>query len=158
KIVLDALRPYSREQGGPLSVRHLSYVAGRGNVLAEYSGTGDSTIGFVGSHFDVVPADPAGWQRDPFKVVIEGEKLYARGVTDCLGHVALLTDYLIQLAERKPQIKPTISVVLIANEENSEVTGVGVDELVRRGELEHLKKGPIYWLDSADIQPSIGTG
>ena len=29
---------------------------------------------------------------------------------------------------------------------------------MRRGKIEHLKNGPIYWLDSADIQPSIGSG
>jgi acetylornithine deacetylase len=158
KIVLDALRPYSLDNGGPLRVEHLSYVPGRGNIIVEYAGTGDRTIGFVGSHFDVVPADPSGWERNPFKLIVEGDRLYARGVTDCLGHVALLTDYFIQLAERKPKLKPTVCAVLIANEENSEVTGVGIDELVRRGKLEHLKNGPIYWLDSADIQPSIGTG
>jgi acetylornithine deacetylase len=158
RIVLDALGPYSQNQGGPLRVEHLSYVPGRGNVIVEYPGSGESTIGFVGSHFDVVPADPAGWQRNPFKLVIEGEKLYGRGVTDCLGHVALLTDYFIQLAEKRPKLKPMVSAVLIANEENSEVTGVGIDELVRQGKLDRLKNGPIYWLDSADIQPSIGTG
>jgi acetylornithine deacetylase len=158
KIVVEALRPYSRDNGGPLRVEHLSYVPGRGNVIIEYPGSAQSTLGFVGSHFDVVPADPAGWERNPFKLAIEGDRLYARGVTDCLGHVALLTDYFIQLAEKQPRLRPSISAVLIANEENSEVVGVGIDELVRRGKLEHLKKGPVYWLDSADIQPSIGTG
>ena len=37
--VLDALRPHSVEQGGPLVVRHVSYVEGRGNILVEYPGT-----------------------------------------------------------------------------------------------------------------------
>src|SRR5262245_12125323 len=71
KIVLEALRPYSRDNGGPLRVEHLSYVPGRGNVIIEYPGSAQSTIGFVGSHFDVVPADPAGWERNPFKLAIE---------------------------------------------------------------------------------------
>src|SRR5207253_982043 len=96
--------------------------------------------------------------RNPFKLIIEGDRLYARGVTDCLGHVALLTDYFIQLAETRPKLKTSVHAVLIANEENSEVLGVGIDELVNRGRLEKLKNGPLYWLDSADIQPSIGTG
>ena len=29
------------------------------------------TIGFVGSHLDVVPANPANWKRNPFKLVVE---------------------------------------------------------------------------------------
>lgn len=36
--------------------------------------------------------------------------------------------------------------------------GVGVDELVARGYLDHLKAGPLYWVDSADSQPCVGTG
>jgi hypothetical protein len=37
------------------------------------------TLGFVGSHMDVVPANPESWERDPFKITIEGDKLYGRG-------------------------------------------------------------------------------
>ena len=29
------------------------------------------TIAFVGSHLDVVPANPANWERNPFKLVTE---------------------------------------------------------------------------------------
>jgi len=36
--------------------------------------------------------------------------------------------------------------------------GVGVDELVKHGKLDKLKNGPLYWVDSADKQPCIGTG
>jgi acetylornithine deacetylase len=158
RIVLKELRRYSQENDGPLRVEHVAYQSGRGNVIIEYPGFTETTVAFAGSHFDVVPANREQWERDPFTLSIEGDRLYARGVTDCLGHVALLTDYFIQLAEKQPKIAPTLSAVLIANEENSEITGVGIDELVRRGRLEHLKSGPVYWLDSADTQPSIGTG
>jgi acetylornithine deacetylase len=48
--------------------------------------------------------------------------------------------------------------VFIANEENSRILGIGVDELVKKGELEFLKKGPIFWVDVADKKPCIGTG
>lgn len=34
---------------------------------------------------------------DPFKLIVEGDKLYGRGTTDCLGHVALLTDLFAQV-------------------------------------------------------------
>ena len=36
--------------------------------------------------------------------------------------------------------------------------GIGVDELVKQGMLEHLLPGPLYWIDTADSQPCIGTG
>ena len=35
---------------------------------------------------------------------------------------------------------------------------MGIDELVARGRLDHLRGGPLYWLGMADSQPCIGTG
>ena len=87
---------------------------------------GDS---FVGSHLDVVPADPKTWEHNPFKLFVDGDMLYGRGTTDCLGHVALLTDLMATLAEHKPVLKTSIVVVFIVNEENSSFVGLGVDQL-----------------------------
>eukprot|EP00878_Enallax_costatus_P035294 GHUV01039313.1.p1 GENE.GHUV01039313.1~~GHUV01039313.1.p1 ORF type:complete len:274 (+),score=69.27 GHUV01039313.1:523-1344(+) len=39
-----------------------------------------------------------------------------------------------------------------------QLLGIGVDELVKRGMLDKCKEGPLYWLDTADSQPCIGTG
>lgn len=156
--VLAALEPWSRRKGGPLEVEHVSYVKGRGNVIITCPGTGKGTVSFVGAHFDVVPADPTGWKRNPFRLKVEGDRLYARGVTDCLGHVALLTDFFQSLAERRPRLSPTVVAVLIANEESSAGAGIGIDGLMRDGRLDRLRNGPVYWLDSADIHPNIGTG
>ena len=36
KHVLDALQPYTKENGGLLKVEHVTYVEGRGNVIIEY--------------------------------------------------------------------------------------------------------------------------
>ena len=36
------------------------------------------------------------------------------------------------------------------------IPGVGVDKLVEVGKLEHLKNGPVFWVDSADSNPRIG--
>eukprot|EP00605_Chrysophyceae_sp_TOSAG23-4_P000552 GSChrysophyteH1.ASY1.ANO1.622.1 assembled CDS len=90
---------------------------------------------FVGSHMDVVPADPSGWERDPFKLIREGDLLYGRGTTDCLGHVALLTEFMATLSEKR----------------------IGVDQLDKEGYMNSLKAGPLFWIDSADSQPCIGT-
>ncbi|KAF2073909.1 hypothetical protein CYY_004797 [Polysphondylium violaceum] len=157
--VLKALEPYTKEKGGVLKVERVAFAEGRGNILIEYPGTVENkTISFVGSHLDVVPADPTKWDRDPFKLVIEGDKLYGRGTTDCLGHVALLTDLFIQLATEKPALKHSICAVFIVSEENDDIPNIGVDELDRAGKINHLKNGPVYWVDSADMQPTIGTG
>lgn len=158
KIVLEMLEPHTEKNGGPLKVQHLAYAEGRGNIIIEYPGTGDKTVSFIGSHLDVVTADPAEWDFDPFHLSIEGDKLRGRGTTDCLGHVAMLTDLFIQLAEKKPALNVSVIAVLIANEENSAEVRIGIDELVTQGKIERCKNGPAYWLDSADIHPTIGTG
>jgi acetylornithine deacetylase len=88
-----------------------------------YPGTGDKTVTFLGSHLDVVPANPETWTVDPFKLSRDGDSLYGRGTTDCLGHVALITDLFCSLAEAKPQLARTVIAVFIANEENGEIEG-----------------------------------
>lgn len=155
--ILEVLSPYMKENGGVLEVQKINFVADRGNLIIKYPGTGPEVCSFVGSHMDVVPADPSGWERDPFTLIVEGDTLYGRGTTDCLGHVALLTDFLATLGETKPVLKHSIVVVLIANEENGSFKGVGVDQLAVEGHMDQLKNGPLFWIDAADSQPCIGT-
>jgi acetylornithine deacetylase len=158
--VLEVLGPLGVEQGGPLILKHVSYVEGRGNLIVEYPGTGGEgqVVSFVGSHMDVVTANPDDWEFEPFKLTVDGDKLKGRGTTDCLGHVALITELFRQLAENKPTLKRTVVGVFIANEETSANLGVGVDALVKNGLLDKLKAGPLFWVDTADKQPCIGTG
>mmetsp|Transcript_13777 Transcript_13777/g.30386 ORF Transcript_13777/g.30386 Transcript_13777/m.30386 type:complete len:437 (-) Transcript_13777:1289-2599(-) len=155
--ILAVLHPFLKVNGGVLECERVTFVEGRGNLILKYPGTGTETCAFVGSHMDVVPADPTGWDRDPFKLCVEGDMLYGRGTTDCLGHVALLTDLMVTLAETKPLMKRTIVVIFIANEENGSFPGVGVDQLAKEGYMDQLKNGPVFWIDAADCQPCIGT-
>lgn len=134
-----------------------------------FEGSGDKWVSFIGSHMDVVPARREEWEwgkalaffgltgSDPFKLTRDGDKVYGRGTTDCLGHVALLTQLFIHLAKTKPALKVSICGVFIPNEENSMIEGIGVDELVKNGKLSHLKNGWGYWIDTADSQPCLGT-
>jgi acetylornithine deacetylase len=155
--ILSLLAPYRKENGGVLEVKHIEFVEGRGNLIIKYPGTTDRVVSFVGSHMDVVPADAKSWERDPFKLIKEGDMLYGRGTTDCLGHVAMLTDLFVSLAENKQTLKTSIVAVFIANEENGTFSGVGVDQLALEGHLDELKNGPLFWIDAADGEPCIGT-
>ena len=80
-------------------VERKTYVPGRSNVIIRLPGKGSEQLSLVGSHLDVVPADPESWNVDPFKLTIDGDQLYGRGTTDCLGHVALMTTLFTQLSE-----------------------------------------------------------
>ena len=64
----------------------------------------------------------------------KGEKLYGRGTTDCLGHVAVITTLFSQLAELKPELNVNVNAVFIASEEASG-PGVGVDALMASGKM-----------------------
>ena len=105
----------------------------------------------------LVPAFPEGWARDPFTLSVEGDKLYGRGTTDCLGHCALVACFLRELAKKKPKLESDVIAVYIASEENEDVPGVGVDGLVKNHVLDELKSGTCLWIDSSDSQPCIGT-
>ena len=87
------MAPYLTTAGGPLDLRKLEYTPGRANLLVKLpaeSGV-NKWVTFGGMHMDVVPADPSQWKHDPFTFRIDGDDLYGRGTTDCLGHVALVT-------------------------------------------------------------------
>ncbi|HEY3236589.1 MAG TPA: M20/M25/M40 family metallo-hydrolase [Polyangiaceae bacterium] len=160
-LVLEALRPHI--ESGFIECERMAdpQYASRPSLVLTVRGSGQGTVGLVGAHFDVVPADRTseGWERDPFTLWVgQDGTLYGRGVTDCLGHVALLTDLLAQMAERRERPRPTLKVVLIANEEEAPRQEIGLDYVVAQGAIDDLKAGPIYWLDSADFGPTVGTG
>lgn len=159
--VLRELRPHI--DSGAIEVQTLAAPGfeSRPSLVLTVRGEGPRTIGFVGAHFDVVPADKIAenWERDPFTLWVgEDGTLYGRGVTDCLGHVALITDFLAQLVEQGIEPKRTVKVVLIANEEEAPLPEIGLDYVVAQGAMDDLQNGSIYWLDSADFGPTVGTG
>ncbi|KAG7036186.1 Acetylornithine deacetylase [Cucurbita argyrosperma subsp. argyrosperma] len=157
--VRGVLDPYSTENGGPLIIKQVNYTPGRGHLIIRYPGADSAkVVSFVGSHMDVVPADPSAWTFDPFSLSISGDQLRGRGTTDCLGHVALLTELLKKLAQTKLKLKNSVVVIFIVSEENSSIPGIGVEQLWKDGYFNDLKGGPLYWVDTADSQPCIGTG
>ncbi|KAH0742352.1 hypothetical protein KY290_035395 [Solanum tuberosum] len=157
--VLDILNPYSSNNGGPLVINHIVYTPNRGNLIVEYPGTDPKkVVSFVGMHLDVVTANPDEWEFDPFSLSVDGDKLKGRGTTDCLGHVALVTELMKRLAETKIKLKSTVIAIFIASEENASIQGIGVDALDKDGWFDNLKEGPLFWIDTADKQPCIGTG
>jgi acetylornithine deacetylase len=160
--LLRHLHDHLKENGGVLEYETVAYVDGRPNFILRYPSTaeeskGDETLSFIGSHMDVVPANPEDWDFNPFELSVDGDELQGRGTTDCLGHVALITDLFCSLAELKPQLSRTIVAVFIANEENSSTLGIGVDKLDQEGRLQEIKNGPVFWIDAADSEPCIGT-
>ena len=42
------------------------------------------------------------------------------------------------------------------SEENTSIPGVGIEKLVEYGKLDHLKEGPIFWVDASSSHPCMG--
>jgi acetylornithine deacetylase len=160
-VVLEALHPHIER--GFIQVACLAGPGfeARPSLVLTVPGTRAGTVGFVGSHFDVVPADreAEGWTHDPFHLHVADDKtLYGRGVTDCLGNVAVLTELLSYLGEQPEAPRRTVVVVFIANEEAVPVAGVGLDYVLECGAMDPLRADPVFWLDSTDFGPTVGTG
>src|SRR5262249_13024410 len=61
------------------------YKPGRANIIARIKGNGSKRPIILLSHMDVVTAEPASWEVDPFAAVIKNGFIYGRGALDMKG-------------------------------------------------------------------------
>jgi acetylornithine deacetylase len=152
-----------------ISIKRFEYVQKRPNLVIKYenyqnedhNNINRKSMGFIGSHMDVVPAELSEWDHPPFSLTIDDtdpDILWGRGTTDCLGHVAMLTILLKSLSVNCVKLDYILGVVFIADEENGDDPTIGITHLAADGELDFLKSGPVYWVDSSDIFPTVGSG
>jgi acetylornithine deacetylase len=148
-----------------ITIKRIEYVKGRPNLIIKYENhdaeIAPKSLGFIGSHMDVVPANPDEWKVNPFALTIDpsdSDILWGRGTTDCLGHVALLVKLLQYISKHNIKLDYVMGVVLIADEEDGKDHLIGIPHLSSDGELDFLKFGPVFWMDASDIYPSVGSG
>jgi acetylornithine deacetylase/succinyl-diaminopimelate desuccinylase-like protein len=90
----------------------------RGNLVAVLHGTDPSQKGvMLLAHMDVVEAERADWQRDPFKFVEENGYFYSRGVADDKAMAAIFTDNMIRYKKQGYRPLRDIKLVLTCGEE-----------------------------------------
>jgi carboxypeptidase PM20D1 len=65
----------------------------------------------LSAHMDVVAANPADWQRDPFKLVEENGYLYGRGVADMKTNVIALIETMMRF--KREHFVPSRGMVLV---------------------------------------------
>jgi acetylornithine deacetylase/succinyl-diaminopimelate desuccinylase-like protein len=102
-----------------------------GSLVAIYPGTSSSArpILLLG-HIDVVEANRADWQRDPFTLVEENGYFYARGTADMKAMSAVWADTLIRFAEEGYRPQRTVKLALTCGEE-SDLAFNGADWLAK---------------------------
>ncbi|HEV7885955.1 MAG TPA: M20/M25/M40 family metallo-hydrolase [Acidimicrobiales bacterium] len=114
---VDLLRSYLPRKG--LDVETYEPTPGRASLVARIEGTDPAapTVLLMG-HTDVVPANPEGWERDPFGgELIEGE-VWGRGAVDMLNLTSSMAVAMKLLAADKSfKPKGTIVYLAVADEE-----------------------------------------
>lgn len=83
----------------------------------------------LSAHMDVVAADPADWQRDPFTLVEENGYLYGRGVADIKTGVVTLVETFMRF--KREGFKPGRDMILVLSGDE-ETTMASTSELARR--------------------------
>ncbi len=89
----------------------------RANLVARIQGTGDGPSLALLSHTDVVLADPAEWERDPFGGELVDGTVWGRGALDMKGEVAASAVALATLAREGWRGSGDLIFVAAADEE-----------------------------------------
>ena len=79
------------------------YKPGRVNIIARLKGSGTKRPIILLNHMDVVTADPAAWEVDPFSGEIRLGSIYGRGALDMKGEALIQLMAMIILKTEGPQ-------------------------------------------------------
>src|SRR5688572_1367934 len=111
-----------------------------GNLVAVLPGSDQSLKPLLLlAHIDVVEANRADWERDPFKLVEENGFFYARGASDDKAMAAVFADSLIRFRKEGHRPRRTITLALTCGEETSSVHNGVIWLLENRPELLRAK-------------------
>ena len=97
---------------------------GRGNISARLRG-GDKPALILLSHMDVVPADPADWEVDPFAGVVRDGYIYGRGALDMKSIGIVFLQVLRALHDAGRPLDRDVIFVATADEEAGGNYGAG---------------------------------
>ena len=106
----------------------------RPNLIVKFHGEKHDRTVWIMAHLDIVPpGDMKLWHSDPYKIKIEGDKIYGRGVED--NQQGLVASLLAVKALKDEKITPShdVGLVFVADEETGS------------------KHGIIYVLENSDI-------
>jgi acetylornithine deacetylase/succinyl-diaminopimelate desuccinylase-like protein len=107
----------------------LESAPGRANVVARIEGT-DPGAGalLLHGHLDVVPADPAEWERHPLSGEVDDGVLHGRGAVDMKNADAVLVAVARQMA--RAGIRPRRDLVLAFTADEEDTAAYGAQWLV----------------------------
>lgn len=101
---------------------------GRANFYARLPGTGGGQAIALVHHIDVVTANPADWQVDPFGGTIKDGQVWGRGALDMKGHGII--QLMAMIALKRAGIRLTRDLVYVGNADE-EIGGLGSRTFLR---------------------------
>jgi acetylornithine deacetylase/succinyl-diaminopimelate desuccinylase-like protein len=93
------------------------YKPGRANIIARLKGNGSKRPIILLSHTDVVTAEPASWEVEPFSGVIKNDAIWGRGALDMKGEGPLHLMTMILLKKEGPSLSRDVIFLGTADEE-----------------------------------------
>lgn len=113
---VETLRSYF---GSAADIRVFEPLPGRASLVLRIEGSDPSapSLGLLG-HIDVVPADPEGWDRDPFGGELVGDEVWGRGAADMLGITASMAVATRRLLRGGWRPRGTLLYMAVADEES----------------------------------------
>ena len=104
--------------GSGLDLERYEPAPGRTSLVARIEGTRpDAPILLLMGHTDVVPANPAGWRRDPFGGELVDGEVWGRGAIDMLNLTASMAVAIRRLATAGFRPEGTLVYLAVADEE-----------------------------------------
>jgi acetylornithine deacetylase/succinyl-diaminopimelate desuccinylase-like protein len=108
----------------------LESAPGRANVVARIAGRDPSAAALLAhGHLDVVPADPADWDRHPFSGEVADGVLHGRGAVDMKNADAALLAAVRHL--QRAGVRPRRDIVLAFTADEEDTAAYGAGWLVR---------------------------
>src|SRR5437764_3831364 len=121
----EFLRDYLGDNG--VESELISRVPERANLVARVRGRGDGPHVLLLSHTDVVLADPAEWQADPFGGELRDGEVWGRGALDMKGQVAAEAVAIASLA--REGFEPSGDLIFAATADEEVGAGFGAQWL-----------------------------
>jgi acetylornithine deacetylase/succinyl-diaminopimelate desuccinylase-like protein len=101
-----------------------------GNLVARIPGSARGRAVLLLAHIDVVNANRADWERDPFTLIEENGFFYGRGTADDKAMAAVFVDMMVRLKQENFRPRRTLKMALTCGEETSNRVN-GVDYLLK---------------------------
>jgi len=115
KGVIELLASWFENLGMQVTISPVPDLEGKFNLIASI-GEGEGGLLLAG-HTDTVPFDAGRWQKDPFKLTEEGDRIYGLGTIDMKGFFVFIAEALQHINLKS--LKKPLRILATADEETS---------------------------------------